>query len=91
MKDCIFCKIIDGEIPSRTVFEDEQIHKPRKHHQVVRPVFFPMEAAAFFLHFHCAHFIPPALSNVRIFVKVYLITMILLYSSSYYMSIHGFD
>lgn len=25
MKDCIFCKIIDGEIPSRTVFEDEQI------------------------------------------------------------------
>ena len=25
MKECIFCKIIDGEIPSRTVFEDEQI------------------------------------------------------------------
>ena len=25
MKDCIFCKIIDGDIPSRTVFEDEQI------------------------------------------------------------------
>ena len=25
MKDCIFCKIIKGEIPSRTVYEDEQI------------------------------------------------------------------
>ena len=25
MKDCIFCKIIAGEIPSRTVYEDEQI------------------------------------------------------------------
>ena len=25
MKDCIFCKIIKGEIPSRTVYEDDQI------------------------------------------------------------------
>lgn len=25
MKDCIFCKIIEGEIPSRTVYEDETI------------------------------------------------------------------
>ena len=25
MSDCIFCKIIDGEIPSRKVYEDEKI------------------------------------------------------------------
>jgi len=25
MKDCIFCKIIEGEIPSRTIYEDDQI------------------------------------------------------------------
>ena len=25
MKDCIFCKIIDGEIPSKTIYEDEII------------------------------------------------------------------
>ena len=25
MKDCLFCKIINGEIPSRTVYEDEII------------------------------------------------------------------
>ena len=25
MKDCIFCKIIEGEIPSRTVYEDDVI------------------------------------------------------------------
>ena len=25
MKDCIFCKILEGEIPSRTVYEDETI------------------------------------------------------------------
>lgn len=25
MTDCIFCKIIDGEIPSRIVYEDEKI------------------------------------------------------------------
>ena len=25
MEDCIFCKIIKGEIPSRTVYEDEII------------------------------------------------------------------
>ncbi len=25
MNDCIFCKIIKGEIPSRTVYEDEKI------------------------------------------------------------------
>ena len=25
MNDCIFCKIIKGEIPSRTVYEDDQI------------------------------------------------------------------
>ena len=25
MKDCIFCKIIEGEIPSRTVYEDDII------------------------------------------------------------------
>jgi len=24
-KDCIFCKIIDGEIPSRKVYEDDKI------------------------------------------------------------------
>lgn len=24
MDDCIFCKILDGEIPSRTVYEDEE-------------------------------------------------------------------
>lgn len=23
--DCIFCKIIAGEIPSRTVYEDDQV------------------------------------------------------------------
>ena len=25
MKDCIFCKIIEGDIPSRTVYEDDVI------------------------------------------------------------------
>lgn len=25
MKDCIFCKIIDGEIPSMKVFEDDKV------------------------------------------------------------------
>lgn len=25
MKDCVFCKILEGEIPSRTVYEDESI------------------------------------------------------------------
>lgn len=25
MSDCIFCKIIDGEIPSRKVFEDQEV------------------------------------------------------------------
>ena len=25
MKDCIFCKIIKGEIPSKTIYEDEKI------------------------------------------------------------------
>ena len=25
MKDCIFCKIINGEIPSRKVYEDDKI------------------------------------------------------------------
>ena len=25
MNDCIFCKIIKGELPSRTVYEDELI------------------------------------------------------------------
>jgi len=25
MKDCVFCKILEGEIPSRTVYEDELI------------------------------------------------------------------
>lgn len=25
MKECIFCKILNGEIPSRTVYEDDQI------------------------------------------------------------------
>jgi len=25
MSDCLFCKIITGEIPSETVFEDEQL------------------------------------------------------------------
>lgn len=25
MKDCIFCKIVKGEIPSRTVYEDDKI------------------------------------------------------------------
>lgn len=25
MADCIFCQIIDGEIPSRTVYEDEDV------------------------------------------------------------------
>ncbi len=25
MKDCIFCKIIEGEIPSQKVFEDDEI------------------------------------------------------------------
>ena len=25
MKDCIFCKITKGEIPSRTIYEDDQI------------------------------------------------------------------
>ncbi|MFC6731107.1 MULTISPECIES: HIT family protein [unclassified Haladaptatus] len=48
--DCIFCKIIDGEIPSRTVYEDDQVlafldvnpltrgHTlviPKSHHQTV--------------------------------------------------------
>lgn len=26
MSDCLFCKILDGEIPSTKVFEDEQIY-----------------------------------------------------------------
>lgn len=26
MKDCIFCKIVSGEIPSKKVFEDEQCY-----------------------------------------------------------------
>ncbi|MFB6282768.1 MAG: HIT family protein [Halobacteria archaeon] len=25
MTDCIFCKIVDGEIPSRTVYEDDEV------------------------------------------------------------------
>lgn len=25
MEDCIFCKIIDGEIPSKTIYEDDTI------------------------------------------------------------------
>ena len=25
MKDCIFCKIINGELPTRTIYEDEDI------------------------------------------------------------------
>lgn len=25
MKDCVFCKIIEGEIPSRTIYEDDKI------------------------------------------------------------------
>lgn len=25
MKDCLFCKIVNGEIPSNRVFEDEQL------------------------------------------------------------------
>ena len=25
MKDCIFCKIIDGEIPSKKIFEDDKV------------------------------------------------------------------
>jgi histidine triad (HIT) family protein len=25
MADCVFCQIIDGEIPSRTVYEDEDV------------------------------------------------------------------
>ena len=25
MKDCLFCKIVNGEIPSNKVFEDEQL------------------------------------------------------------------
>lgn len=25
MSDCIFCKIINGEIPSKKVYEDEEI------------------------------------------------------------------
>ena len=26
MKDCLFCKIIDGEIPSKKVYEDEFVY-----------------------------------------------------------------
>lgn len=43
MKDCIFCKIIRGEIPSRKVFENDQvlafddIHPMAPHHVVVVP------------------------------------------------------
>ena len=25
MNDCVFCKIIDGSIPSKTIYEDEKI------------------------------------------------------------------
>ena len=30
MDNCIFCKIIRGEIPSKKVFEDEQLHRLKK-------------------------------------------------------------
>ena len=42
-KDCIFCKIIKGEIPSTKVFEDEHtyafldVHPKSKHHALVIP------------------------------------------------------
>ena len=26
MQDCLFCKIINGEIPSKKVYEDEEIY-----------------------------------------------------------------
>ena len=29
--DCLFCAIIDGEIPSKKVYEDEQLVVPKAH------------------------------------------------------------
>ena len=26
MKDCIFCKLANGEIPTKTVYEDDVVH-----------------------------------------------------------------
>lgn len=43
MKDCIFCKIVRGEIPCRKVYENDQvlafddIHPMAPHHVVVVP------------------------------------------------------
>lgn len=43
MEDCIFCKIIAGDIPSETVFENEEmiafrdIHPQAKHHLLIVP------------------------------------------------------
>ena len=42
-KDCIFCKIVDGEIPSQKVYEDESvlafkdIHPMAKVHVLIVP------------------------------------------------------
>lgn len=58
-EDCIFCRIVDGEIPSRTVFEDEHViafldanplaegHTlvvPREHHETLEEI--PEDLAA---------------------------------------------
>jgi histidine triad (HIT) family protein len=39
MKDCIFCKIVGGEIPSRKVYEDELVYAFHDIHPVA-PVHF---------------------------------------------------
>jgi len=58
-EDCLFCQIVDGEIPSHTVYEDEEVYAfldvnplakghtlvvPKDHHERVRDL--PESAAA---------------------------------------------
>lgn len=60
MTDCIFCKIIEGEIPSVTVYQDEHVYAfkdlnpraaihhlivPRKHHEDILTLHESGEAA----------------------------------------------
>ncbi len=43
MEDCVFCKIIDKEIPSELIYEDDEIvafndiHPQAKHHVLIVP------------------------------------------------------
>ena len=72
MQDCIFCKIIDGEIPSKKVFEDELI---LAFHDIspmapVHIIFIPK--ATVDSHINSAHGISEANSKyiARIFEKI---------------------